>query len=188
MPHLVTARRAWHDASHPRFAHALAAELLQSAEHSAHQQSIAMAMAGRIQDAISRIRPAYLIPFGDWLYAPAARPTDRIKAEDLVHLFAVDKHRPMRGPRRGYARDLAAGVLGRYRQMHQGGLDRGDDPYPTAEAFRAHLNHKLQARVFRSESWARDWGDFERICFEVCADLDRQALRAVAQVLLRIRE
>lgn len=185
--HLYSARAAWHDAHDPHGAKRMAAYLMQSCERSALHKHMSQAIAGQVQDAIQKIRPAYLIPFGNWLYSPAARPTEQYAAEDLVWLFARDRLPPLRKDKEQKGRIVAKGVLHRYRHMHQGGQGANTDPFPTGEAFRAHLKLKHGLEL-RSEAWSRDWGAIEQACFDVCAQLDAEALQAVAQVLGKIVE
>ena len=56
------------------------------------------------------------------------------------------------------ARYVAAGVLFRYRRMHQGGQSEGVDPCPSPESFRAWLL-QIHGLELSSEQWTREWED-----------------------------
>lgn len=152
-----------------------------STGRAAHQ-----AMAAYIQRAIGSL-PWYVAAFGHWLYNPLANDDHRETAEAAVMLFAYDHHGRMTAKKAERARFVAAGVLYRYRRMHQGGQSSMPDPLESPEAFRGWLLGEYGVKL-SSEQWGREWGGFIQHCFDVCNDLDKQALAPVAMVISAMKE
>ncbi|MCY1551838.1 hypothetical protein D9M68_881960 [compost metagenome] len=80
------------------------------------------------------------------------------------------------------ARHVAAGVLYRYRRMHQGGQSEAPDPLLSAESFRIWL-FGVHEVTLDSRNWAREWEPFIDACFLACDDLDKKALVPVSNVI-----
>lgn len=192
---LNSARQAWHDAHYQPWDSVMSCALewaklgaaVQTTErgvtasHAVHQ-----AIAGRIQYAIDSL-PGYVRALGHWLYNPLATDDHRDTAEAAVMLFAYDRHGRMTAKKAERARYVAAGVLYRYRRQHQGGSSACPDPLPAPEAFRGWLLGEYGIQL-SSEQWAREWGGFIQHCFDVCNDIDKQALGPVAAVIAEMKE
>lgn len=192
---LNSARQAWHDAFYQPWdsvmAHAIELAKLGNAvqkteRETATRRAADQAVAGRIQMVIDTL-PGFIRAFGHHLYNPLANDDHRETAEAAVMLFAYDRHGRMTAKKAERAGYVAAGVLHRYRSMHQGGQSAMPDPIPTPEAFRAWLLGEYGVRL-SSEQWAREWGGFIQHCFDVCNDLDRQALGPVAAAISVMKE
>lgn len=191
---LNSARTAWHDCLHAaesgNAAHfAMIQELGVAVQKSEINRSVSACvhrtLAGMVQTAICTL-PVGLQVFGHHLYAPEGRmgcPDDlRERAERLVFDVAYSRGERMYAKRIPKAEAVAAGVLFRYRRMHQGGQSSGIDPLPSPEAFRGWLLAERGA-LLASESWSREWGGFVDACFLACDDLDKAALAPVSQAI-----
>lgn len=143
------------------------------AGHQAHQ-----AIAAHIQQAIDTL-PAHLKAFGSHMYSPMATDYDREEAEEALFRTAYAMGSRMYSKKFEKARYVAAGVLHRYRRMHQGGQSEGFDPCPNPEAFRAWLLNVLELEL-DPRNWEREWQDFVQTCFDACNDLDKAALVPVS--------
>jgi hypothetical protein len=192
---LNSARQAWHDAYYqPRqSAEAMAMEYarlgvqVQTTERDGRTPAaMHQALAGHIQRAIGTL-PGYLQAFGHWLYNPQADDERRDAAQAAVYLLAYQQAGRMTAAKADKARYVAAGALYRFRRQHQGGQSECPDPLPTPESFRAWLEGEHGVRL-ASENWGRDWAPFVQLCFDVCDDLDRQALRPVAAAIGVMKE
>ncbi|WP_025126460.1 hypothetical protein [Pseudomonas sp. PH1b] len=184
---LNSARQAWHDAYHAAqggqgaMIHemGLLGRMVQRTEkqktcgHQMHQ-----AMAGRIQQAVDTL-PAHLKAFGDHMYNPMATADDQDEAESAVFATAYAAGPRMYAKKFEKARDVARGVLHRYRRMHQGGQSEGIDPCPSPESFRLWLRMEYGLKLV-SEQWSREWEAFIQACFNACNDLDKAALVPVS--------
>ncbi|MCY1340608.1 hypothetical protein D9M68_202460 [compost metagenome] len=193
---LNSAREAWHQAYYQPWdsvmTHVLEMAQLEAsvqktekqrgAGHAAHQ-----ALAAHIQYAIDRKLPGYVRAFGHWMYSPLANDDHRETAEAAVMLFAYDRHGRMTAKKAERARYVAAGVLYRYRRMHQGGQSSMPDPLAAPEAFRGWLLGEYGIKL-SSEQWGREWGGFVQHCFDVCNDIDKQALGPVAAIIAEMKE
>lgn len=194
-----SAREAWHQAYYmpwdSAMAHSLELAQLEcavqktakrvNANHAAHQ-----AMAGYIQRAIDTL-PRFAQAFGHYLYNPLATNEHREIAEETVFRIAyqslVQAGGRMTTAKWQKAEFVAKGVLYRYRRMHQGGQSSCEDPLASPEVFRAAL-FDTYGVALASENWAREWGPFVQTCFDVCNDIDKQALRPVAAVISEMKE
>ncbi|RJG10934.1 hypothetical protein D3879_14740 [Pseudomonas cavernicola] len=148
------------------------------------------AIAGRVQMAIDTLS-SELKAFGHWLYSPTPTAEHRESAEETVFCIAyhslVQAGGRMTTAKWQKAEFVAKGVLYRYRRMHQGGQSSCEDPLAKPEAFRAALLDTYGVAL-ASENWAREWGPFVQTCFDVCNDIDKQALRPVAAVISEMKE
>lgn len=195
MMKLNSARMAWHDSLYTRRDSqgavlqemGLLGRLVQktdrmtNASHAAHQ-----ALAGRVQQAMDTL-PSHLKAFGNHMYSPMATDDDREEAEEALFRTAYAMGSRMYSKKFEKARYVAAGVLYRYRRMHQGGQSEGVDPCPTPEAFRAWLL-KEHCIELDSCAWAREWDEFITACFNACNDLDKAALVPVSQAMKIMKE
>lgn len=192
---LNTARQAWHDCFYQPWDSVMSCAIewarlgaaVQTTEkgitagHAAHQ-----ALAGQIQRAIDTL-PGYVRAFGHWLYNPLACDDHRETAEHAVFLFAYDRMERMTAKKAERARYVAMGVLYRYRRMHQGGQSSSADPLLSPEAFRGWLDGEYGVKL-SSEQWGREWTPFIQHCFDVCNDIDKEALRPVSACLGVMKE
>jgi hypothetical protein len=192
---LNSSRQAWHDAFHMPWDSASShveqlgrlgcsvqkTERAVTANHAAHQ-----ALAGYIQRAIDTLHTE-VKAFGNWMYNPLATVDDQETAEEVVFLGACQQAGRMTASKRERAEYVAKGVLYRYRRMHQGGQSSCEDPLASPEGFRAALLDVYGINI-ASEAWARDWQPFVQLCFDVCNDVDKMALRPVAIVIGELTE
>ncbi|WP_330113934.1 hypothetical protein SA496_14265 [Pseudomonas sp. JS3066] len=187
---LNSARTAWHDCLYSQWnsnaAHfAMIQELGVGVQKTELDNSVGIcahrALAGRIQSAIATL-PRRLQLFGHHMYAPGESDDLREEAEDLVFELAYSRGERMYAKRIPKAQAVAAGVLHRYRRMHQGGQSAAADPLPSPEGFRAWVLDE-RGVMLASESWAREWGGFVSACFLACDDLDKQALIPVSTAI-----
>lgn len=192
---LNSARQAWHDAFYQPWdsvmAYAIELARLGNAvqkteRETATRRAADQAIAGRIQMAIDTL-PGYVRALGHHLYNPLANDDHRETAEAAVMLFAYDRHGRMTAKKAERAKYVAAGVLYRYRRMHQGGQSSMPDPLESPEAFRGWLLGEYGIKL-SSEQWGREWGGFIQHCFDVCNDLDKQALGPVAAIISEMKE
>jgi hypothetical protein len=192
---LNSARMAWHDCLYvARDSQGaclqemgLLGRMIQKTERSTNAGHAArQAIAGRIQQAIDTL-PSHLKAFGNYMYSPMATADDKEEAEEVVFLAAYAAGPKMYAKKFEKARLVAVGVLYRYRRMHQGGQSEGVDPCPTAEAFRAWID-QVHGVKLSSEQWAREWATFIQACFDACNDLDKLALRPLAQSISLMKE
>lgn len=149
-------------------------------------RAVHQALSAHIQRAIDTL-PGHIAAFGHWMYSPMGSADHKEIAEAAVALFAYDRHGRMTAKKAERAKYVAAGVLHRYRRMHQGGQSSMADPLISPEAFRAWLDGEYGLRL-SSEQWGREWGGYVQHCFDVCNDLDRQALAPVAGVIVEMKE
>lgn len=191
---LNSARTAWHEAfygkrnsnaNHFATIHRLGTQIQQteidrSLDHCEHG-----VLAGYVQQAVASLSPDLQL-FGHHMYGPEGiigDPDDvREAAEALVFRLAYSRGERMYAKRIPKAEAVAAGVLFRYRRLHQGGQSSGTDPLPSPEAFRAWLIAERGA-LLASESWNREWGGFIDACFLACDDLDKAALAPVSRAI-----
>lgn len=196
-----TAREAWFQAFYaPRISMlAMAEELCMGIGGSIQRTEkdnrtvVAMnqALAGMIQKAIGTL-PAHVRGFGNHMYSPMYDDDDdhREAVEAYVFMLAYQaftKETRMTAKKAEKARYVAAGVLYRYRRMHQGGASACADPLEKPEFFRLWLLQEKGIKL-SSEQWAREWQPFIDCCFAVCNDADKQALSAVGRCLGEMRE
>ncbi|WP_313740487.1 hypothetical protein [Pseudomonas sp.] len=192
---LNSARQAWHDCYYSAWdsqgafienlgllgAMVQTTQKQRKASHAMHQ-----ALAGCVQQAIGTL-PQSLRAFGSWMYNPIENDDERELAEELVFVTAYNAGPKMYAKKFEKARMVAAGVLYRYRRMHQGGQGEGVDPCLTPEVFRACLL-AIYGLELSSEQWGREWEGFIDTCFAACNDLDKQALVPVAKTLSMMKE
>jgi len=195
MMNLNSARAAWHDALYTPWdsqgAHVEQIGLLgcsvQKTEKSVNSRhAMHQSMSARIQHAIATL-PGHLQAFGNHMYSPLVGIDEKEEAEELVFLAAYNAGPKMYAKKFQKARYVAAGVIHRYRRMHQGGQSEGIDPHPTPESFRAWLNAMYGTEI-PSSQWTREWGGFVDACFAACNDLDKQALAPVGRAISIMRE
>lgn len=126
---LNSARIAWHDCMYSRWdSQASVVEqlgtlgrMVQTSERDRSLDvAIHQAMAGRIQGAIATL-PLRLQAFGHHLYGPGTDDDIKEAAEELVFDLAYNRGEKMYAKKFEKARHVAAGVLERYRRIHQGG-------------------------------------------------------------------
>lgn len=191
---LNSARQAWHDCLYTAWdsqgsfienlgllgAMVQTTQKQRKASHAAHQ-----ALAGGVQAAIGTLSEP-LRAFGSWMYNPVENDDDREQAEELVFVAAYNAGPKMYAKKFEKARTVAAGVLYRYRRLHQGGQSEGIDPCPAPEVFRAWLL-AIHGLELSSEQWGREWEGFIDACFAACSDLDRDALVPVSRVLKEMK-
>ncbi|EKA41671.1 TPA: hypothetical protein ACRNUD_005748 [Pseudomonas aeruginosa] len=144
-------------------------------------RAVHQALAGVIQKAIDTL-PAHLKVFGNHMYSPMAGEDDKEAAEEIVFRVAYETGPRMYTKKFEKARYVAAGVLFRYRRMHQGGQSEGVDPCPSPESFRAWLL-QIHGLELSSEQWTREWEGFIQSCFDACNDLDKAALVPVSSAI-----
>lgn len=192
---LNSARQAWHDCYYQPWdsvmTHVLEmAKLEASVQKTSKQRGTGHAMhqatAGQVQAAISTL-PRYVASFGHWMYSPLVCADDKEAAEAAVAVTAYHRIGRMTAKKAEKAKYVAAGVLYRYRRMHQGGQSSMPDPLVMPEAFRAWLDGEYGVRL-SSEQWSREWGAFIQHCFDACNDIDKQALAPVAAVIFEMKE
>lgn len=188
---IINARQAWHDAHFLPWAQSM--ELIElgcRVQKTAINQSTATAMhqalAGVIMRAIGTLSPA-LQAFGHHLYSPLAGDDERESAEEMVYQIARAQSARMTAVKAEKARYVACAVLYRYRMKNQGGQGEGLDVIVTPEAFREWLDGEYGVRL-ASENWARDWEPFMALCNAACDEMDRDALRPVAEVVGEMKE
>jgi hypothetical protein len=192
---LNSARQAWHDCLYTAWdsqgafienlgllgAMVQTTEKQRSASHAVHQ-----ALAGGVQAAIFKL-PGSLRAFGNFMYAPRASDDERELAEECVFSLAMAKSGRMTAAKRERCEYVAKGVMFRYRRMHQGGQSSAQDPFESPEWFKRWID-EVYGVALPSCAWARDWEPFVQTCFEVCEDLDRQALSSIAAAIYEMRE
>lgn len=192
---LNSARIAWHDCMYSRWdSQASVVEqlgvlgrMVQTSERDRSLDvAIHQALAGRIQGAISTLPPSLQV-FGHHLYGPGTDDDLREAAEEVVFTLAYSRGERMYAKKFERARYVAAGVLERYRRMHQGGQSAMPDPIPNPEAFRAFLLARYDVTI-DSRNWAREWEPFVEACFLACDDLDKEALVPVSTMLAVMRD
>ena len=192
---LNSARTAWHDCMYSRWdSQASVVEqlgvlgrMVQTTERDRSLDvAIHQALAGRVQGAISTLPPS-LQAFGHHLYGPGTDDDLREAAEEVVFTLAYSRGERMYAKKFERARYVAAGVLERYRRMHQGGQSAMPDPIPNPEAFRAFLLARYEVSI-DSRNWARECEPFVEACFLACDDLDKEALVPVSTMLAVMRE
>ncbi|MNO23698.1 hypothetical protein D3C76_135050 [compost metagenome] len=187
---LNSARQAWHDCLYSQWnsnaAHfAMIQELGVGVQKTERDNSVALcahrAIAGMVQSAIATL-PRRLQLFGHHMYAPGDSDDLREEAEALVFQLAYSRGERMYAKRIPKAQAVAAGVMHRYRRMHQGGQSAAPDPLRSPEAFRAWVLDE-RGVALASEAWSREWDGFVGACFMACDDLDKQALAPVSQII-----
>lgn len=192
---LNSARIAWHDCMYSRWDSqasvveqlGILGRMVQTTERNrSTDMAIHQALAGRVQGAISTLPPS-LQAFGHHLYGPGTDDDLREAAEEVVFTLAYSRSERMYAKKFERARYVAAGVLERYRRMHQGGQSSMPDPIPNPEAFRAFLLARYEVTI-DSRNWAREWEPFVEACFLACDDLDKEALVPVSSMLAVMRE
>lgn len=192
---LNSARIAWHDCMYSRWDSqasvveqlGILGRMVQTTERNrSTDMAIHQALAGRVQGAISTLPPS-LQAFGHHLYGPGTDDDLREAAEEVVFTLAYSRSERMYAKKFERARYVAAGVLERYRRMHQGGQSSMPDPIPNPEAFRAFLLARYEVTI-DSRNWAREWEPFVEACFLACDDLDKEALVPVSAMLTVMRE
>lgn len=192
---LNSARIAWHDCMYSRWDSqasvveqlGILGRMVQTTERNrSTDMAIHQALAGRVQGAISTLPPS-LQAFGHHLYGPGTDDDLREAAEEVVFTLAYSRSERMYAKKFERARYVAAGVLERYRRMHQGGQSAMPDPIPNPEAFRAFLLARYEVTI-DSRNWAREWEPFVEACFLACDDLDKEALVPVSAMLTVMRE
>ncbi len=191
---LKSARIAWHDCFYQSRVSVLAVAEETAALGCSVQRTerdsrtyVAMhqAVCGRIQKAIQTL-PLHLRTFGDWMYSPLATDDQKDFAEALIYQMAHIKFE-MTLKKKEKARAVARAVLFRYRRMHQGGQSEGIDPLAKPEHFRTWV--ELECGVKLSEfNFVREWQEYIDACFNVCNDLDKEALKPVAQLIGSMRQ
>ncbi|TWI48057.1 hypothetical protein IQ22_04250 [Pseudomonas duriflava] len=152
------------------------------------------ALRGRIQSAIGTL-PAHLRAFGSFMYNPVSYDDTDIAeaASEVVFRLAYMKGERMYAKKMEKARYVAAGVLRRYRQRHQGGQSEGVDQIGTyhsldkPEFFRSWVLDEYGVKL-DPRNWDREWEGFIQACFDVCNDLDKDALSPVARCIGLIKE
>jgi len=187
MMKLNSARLAWHDAlytpwdsqgSHVEQIGLLGCSVQKTEKSVNSQHAMQQAMSAHIQHAIATLTPS-LRAFGNYMYSPIATNDDSDDAHDALFMAAYAMGPKMYAKKFEKARLVAAGILFRYRRMHQGGQSEGVDPCPTPESFRGWLLNVLGLDL-DSRNWEREWQDFVQACFNACNDLDKQALIPVS--------
>jgi len=195
MMKLNSARLAWHDAlytpwdsqgSHIEQIGLLGCTIQTTAKSVNSRHAMHQSISARIQHAIATL-PGQFKAFGNHMYSPIATADDKEEAEEVVFLRAYNAGSKMYAKKFEKARLVAAGVLHRYRRMHQGGQSEGVDPCSTPEAFRYWLEMELGLEL-SSEQWGREWGGFIDLCFEACNDLDKAALVPVSRCINMMKE
>jgi len=196
---LNSAREAWHSAFYSQTdgqwmafeqQHYLGCMVQMSDRDRSTMVAMHQALAGPIQAAIATL-PVRLQAFGHHMYGPGTEDDIREAAESLV--FDVVYAQMLGRGEKFYAKTMvraqaiAAGVLYRYRRMHQGGQSAMPDPLPKPEAFRKWIEDEKGVKL-ASESWGREWEPFEAACFLACDDLDKAALVPVSQILAVMKE
>lgn len=192
---LNSARIAWHDCMYCRWDSqasvveqlGILGRMVQTTERNrSTDMAIHQALAGRVQGAIATLPPR-LQAFGHHMYGPGTSDELREEAESLVFDVAYNRGEKMYAKKFEKARYVAAGVLERYRRMHQGGQSAMPDPIPNPEAFRAFLLARYEVTI-DSRNWAREWEPFVEACFLACDDLDKEALVPVSTMLAVMRD
>lgn len=197
---LHTAREAWFQAFYtPRDSQGSFIERLElmgtiiqmTDRDSSTPAAMHQALAGRIQSAIKTL-PRHVQALGHHLYNPMHDDDHDLRESVEAYVFmlayqAFTKETRMTAKKAEKARYVAAGVLYRYRRMHQGGASACADPLEKPEFFREWL-WKIKGVKLSSEQWAREWQPFIDCCFAVCNDADKQALSAVGRCLGEMRE
>ncbi len=192
---LATARQAWHDSTYTPTRGGLSGlaerQLLGvavqttdkgvTADHAVHA-----ALCGWVQSAIAKLHPQVRV-FGEFMYSALHDDAIQEAAEEVVFAAVTAKAKRMTQAKREKAEYVVKGVLLRYRRMHQGGQSANVDPLIKPEAFRAWLFDQYGIRL-ESCNWDRDWGDYIKLVFETCEDIDRMALSPIAGLIYRMRE
>lgn len=197
---LNTARQCWFDAHYtPRDSQGSFIERLgmmgtmvqMTDRDSSTPAAMHQALAGRIQSAIKTL-PRHVQALGHHLYNPMHDDDHDLRESVEAYVFmlayqAFTKETRMTAKKAEKARYVAAGVLYRYRRMHQGGASACTDPLEKPEFFRDWL-WKIKGIKLSSEQWAREWQPFIDCCFAACNDADKQALSAVGACLTVMRD
>lgn len=197
---LNTARQCWFDAHYtPRDSQGsfierlgLMGTMVQMTDRdSSTPAAMHQALAGRIQSAIKTL-PRHVQALGHHLYNPMHDDDHDLRESVEAYVFmlayqAFTKETRMTAKKAEKARHVAAGVLYRYRRMHQGGASACADPLEKAEHFRDWLDLEKGCRLAK-DNFAREWDTFVQACFDVCNDLDKTALSAVGRCLGEMRE
>lgn len=198
---LDTARQAFHDcyytarvsmlAMAEEFCMGIGGSIQRTEMDNRTNVAMHQALAGMIQKAVSTL-PRYVQAFGHYMYNPMHYRDDDMREAVEAYVFMLayqefTKETRMTAKKAEKARHVAAGVLYRYRRMHQGGASACDDPLEKPEFFRAWLLEEKGVKL-ESCAWARDWQPFVDACFDVCNDIDREALSAVGRCLGEMRE
>lgn len=195
MIHLNSARLAWHDALYTPWdsqgAHVEQIGLLgcsvQKTEKSVNSRhAMHQAISARIQHAIATLSPR-LKAFGNFMYSPLASIDEREAVEEHILLLAYQLGPKMTARKYAKAACVAKAVLHRYRRLHQGGQSEGIDPLPTVEQMRKWILEEFGIALV-GDQWARDWGDFVEHCFDVCNQVDKNALAPVSRALKIMKE
>lgn len=193
-----SARQAWHDAFYQPWDSVMsyAIELaklgasVQTTEKQRHAgQCVHQTLSGHVQRAIATL-PGYAQAFGHHLYNPLSDDDHRECAEAAVYLMAykvVTKEARMSAKKQEKALHVAAGVLYRYRRMHQGGASACPDPMAKPEHFRDWLVLEKGCMISK-DNFAREWETFIEACFAACNDIDKQALAPVALCIGEMKE
>lgn len=188
---LLSARQAWHDAFFLPWAQSM--ELIElgcRVQKTQYDKSTGIAMhqalAGVIMRAIGTLPPA-LQTFGHHLYSPLAGDDERESAEEMVYQIARAQSARMTAVKAEKARYVACAVLYRYRMKNQGGQGEGLDVIVTPASFREWLDGRYGVKL-SSEQWTREWEPFIALCDAACDDMDRRALRPVAEVVMDMKE
>ncbi|MNJ49919.1 hypothetical protein D3C77_451760 [compost metagenome] len=191
---LNSARQAWHDCLYTTWdsqgafieqlgllgAMVQTTDKQRSASHAVHQ-----ALAGRVQSAIGKL-PAHLRTFGHFMYAPRQDADTKDDAEERVFVMVQQRSPRMTAAKRDKLEYVVKGVMARYRYMHQGGQSANDDPLESPEGFRAWMVAHYDVAL-ESRNWERDWGEFVRLAFDCCEDLDKEALSPVAAAIYEMK-
>lgn len=152
-----------------------------TADHAAHST-----LCGWFQAAIDKLHPQLRV-FGDWMYSATADDDVREAAEEVVLALVLSRAPRMTAAKREKSAYVAAGVLRRYRHMHQGGQSANPDPMANPETFRKWLAD-WHGVSLPSNNWERDWGGFVTMCFEACEDIDKRALSPIAALMYEMKE
>lgn len=198
---LDTARQAFHDcyynsrismlAMAEEFCMGIGGSIQRTEMDNRTNVAMHQALAGTIQKAVATL-PRHVRAFGEFMYSPMHYQDDdhREAVEAYVFMLAYQaftKETRMTAKKAEKARYVAAGVLYRYRRMHQGGASACADPLEKAEHFRDWLDLEKGCRLAK-DNFAREWEPFVQACFDVCNDLDKTALSAVGRCLGEMRE
>ncbi|WP_407733272.1 hypothetical protein [Pseudomonas citronellolis] len=192
---LNSAREAWHSAFYSQSdgqwiafeqQHYLGCMVQMSERDRSTLVAMHQALAGPVQSAIATL-PVRLQAFGHHMYGPGTNPDIKEEAESLVFDLAYSRGEKMYAKKMERARAVAAGVLYRYRRMHQGGQSSMPDPMPKPEGFRTWILAEKGISL-SSEQWTREWEGFIDACFLACDDLDKQALVPVSSILALMKE
>lgn len=198
---LDTARQAFHDcyytarvsmlAMAEEFCMGIGGSIQRTERDNRTNVAMHQALAGMIQKAVSTL-PRHVQAFGHYMYNPMHYRDDDMREAVEAYVFmlayqAFTKETRMTAKKADKACHVAAGVLYRYRRMHQGGASACADPLEKAEHFRDWLDLEKGCRLAK-DNFAREWEHFVQACFDVCNDLDKTALSAVGRCLGEMRE